>query len=163
MAILPFQMSIRAFREVWPGAIFPVRVTFFPSGMLRITIFDQDTKAICHSARIECRTDGEGFISIRLINLEIWICKFEKLPISRKNWHFPLITGSNSDIVSCIHETLLLLSLILHFLTQHSAFTRKKSISPATGIHKHSKLSITATVCIRSWRERVLLGWNISC
>ena len=50
-APLQSQLSTRDFRQVCPRAIFPVRVTSFPSRMLYIINIDQGTETIRHSTQ----------------------------------------------------------------------------------------------------------------
>ena len=78
-------MSIRDFHSFYLRAIFPVRVALFPSGMIYIT----NIKSIYRNntffySGLNVEHVGEGFVSIWQIGFELWTCKVEKLPISRK-------------------------------------------------------------------------------
>ena len=99
-AFLQFQMSLGDF-HVCRRAIFPVRVTLFPSRMLHITNIRSRYRihtSLC--SELNGEHVGEGFDSIWQIVFEIWLCKVKKLPISLKFYLCPRITGSNFDLLS---------------------------------------------------------------
>ena len=82
-ASLLFQMSIRVFRQACARAIFPVRVTLFPSGMLYITnilSIYQNNVSFCPESNV--KHDGEGLVSKRLIVLIYGLAKL-------RNCRFP--------------------------------------------------------------------------
>ena len=77
-AHLAFQMSIRAFRQACHRAIFPVRVMLFLSGMLYIIDIWSRCQNTISFSELNVDHNGECFLSLRLIVLEIWTCKTEK-------------------------------------------------------------------------------------
>ena len=82
---LQYPMSARAIDPVCPQAILPMRVTLFPSGMLCVTnimSINCNNTVFCSESNLEHA--GGCFMSLRRIVFEIYVCKVEKLSISRK-------------------------------------------------------------------------------
>ena len=65
-------MSIRAIDPVCPEAILPIRVTLFPSGMLRVTnipLMNCSDTLFC--SELNGEHGGESFMSLQFIVFEI--------------------------------------------------------------------------------------------
>ena len=98
-ASLHYLMSIRTIDPVCPQAILPMLVTLYPSGTLCATNIPlRNNNDAYDFTELDGKYSGESFMSLRFIVFELYLRKFEKLPISRKKLPLTPQNGAIFDL-----------------------------------------------------------------